>query len=116
MSEQEAAVQASNPGFWSGIGLAIGTGTTFVAKYLWDGRKRPRQATHADFMELRGLLEELRQGQEERAKQMAVIEATVATKEDLSKAVENMADRARLMVDAVHNRVSEHLRDHSKAA
>ncbi len=27
-----------------------------------------------------------------------------------------MADKTRVMVDAVHNRVSDHLRDHAKAA
>ncbi len=40
----------------------------------------------------------------------------MATKQDLAEAVEKMADRARVMVDVVHNRVSDHLRDHSKAA
>ena len=116
MSEHETAQAAATSSFWQGLGILAGAAGTFLGKHLWDKRKPTRQASHADFVELRQLLEELRSGQEERGRQMAVIEVTMATKEDLALSVEKMADKARVMVDAVHNRVSEHLRDHSKAA
>ncbi len=122
MSEQDVAQQAASttPAVQTGVSLFATALGGYLTKHFWDRRKGPRQpgVSHADFTELKEILENLRLGQEERGKQMAVIEATMATKQDLSVAVAAMTKEAKTMVDGVHNRlsgfISEHLRDHAK--
>ncbi len=106
MAEHEvakAAVETSN--VWTFLTSLAGTLGIFVGKhFLWD---KPRKSKEAP--SIREMLESM-------TTDMAVMRATVATKEDLNEATDKMADKTRVMVDAVHNRVSDHLRDHAKAA
>ena len=119
MDEPQAAKAAADaaPTIQTAIALLLTGAGGFLAKHVWD-RRRPVRAgvTHAEIAELKDLLESLRVGQDQRGQQMAVMQATMASKEDLAEGVQKMADHARVMVEAVHSRVNEHLRDHSKAA
>jgi hypothetical protein len=104
MAEHEAARAASegSANLWTFLGTVGGGIGAFIGKHLWDRKKSAGPG-------IRELLEEM-------SKEMAVMKATMATKEDLNEAVEKMADNSRLMVEAVHKRINDHLRDHSNAA
>lgn len=118
MDEQQAAKSVADqaPSLGQGIGFVLTGIGGYFAKHLWDKRKPVRAGvSHADFQEVKDLLEKLRVGQDARGQQMAVIEATMATKEDLAHAVGEMTEKAREIVESAHGRISDHLRDHSKS-
>lgn len=119
MAEHEVAqVAVEAKGWLAPVVSSFATlATALGGKHIWDRTRKPRPTaavTHADFLEIKATLVKLSEGQDKRGLEMAVLTERMATKEDLNDAVEKLGDKARMMVDAVHNRLSSHIDGHAK--
>ncbi len=109
MAQHEAAVAVAEAGAgaWAPWAALFATVMGALAKFgWWDRRKSSRDEDEPSTHQL----------VQKMATDIAVIQATMATKEDLNNKATEMIDKTRVMVEAVHDRLSEHIRDHITAA
>lgn len=119
---------AAEGALWTAIKVFIGGAGSFLGKHIWDRARKPRRiadrtaaaqaqaaeiAHAADLAQIKETLAILKAGQEQRAIDQAVQGERMVTKEDLAEAIEKLTALTKSMIDAVHNRISEHIRDHA---
>lgn len=111
-------------GFWGFAGTAVTALVAWAGHQAWSKRpKRAKPVTHADLDALTTLVQDLtdkvdalRSGQDARGEQMAVLEASVASKEDLGRAVLSLTHEIQGVLASATAMMLKHLENHPQKA
>lgn len=121
---QSAAASPATGTVWGFLGSMATIVAAWASKQAWNWhRRRPARVTHDDLAEIReqnskimDTLEQLRVGQDARGAELAVLKATVATKDYLNTVIGEWTHGISEQVTHVNERLDNHLDNHPQKA